>query len=184
MKWNFERSEKTDQECPHCGLFYSDRGIKAHRANCPLKGTEYFVRRPDSADVDSGGDPPEDGGPPTEPESSDDVGPDPSSHTHPPEGDTHPPDDGNPEPATTDGGRRAPPMPEIDVDDSDDDRDVLEELPDRFVPVDEYVAEVNREIGSDHADELAQELEGFDVVDVVATDETTVVAYPLEEVEA
>jgi ssDNA-binding Zn-finger/Zn-ribbon topoisomerase 1 len=113
MKWNFEPTEKTDQECPHCGLFYSDRGIKAHRENCPLKGEDYWVRRPEAADVDEGGTPPESGGDPTEDESDDDVAPDPSSHTSPSEGDAPTPktDGGNPaldapdpDPVVTDGG--------------------------------------------------------------------------------
>jgi hypothetical protein len=173
MKWNFEPTGKTDQECPHCGLFYSDRGIKAHRANCPLKGEDYWVRRPDSLEDGEGGDAPDDAGAPVETESNDDVGPDPSTHTSPPS------DSGE---ATTDGGRRAPPQPSIDVDDDEDDDPVdVDDLPDRFVPVEDYVERKSRREDVD-GDRLAERLEDYDVVDVESYTGDRIEAYTLEEV--
>jgi len=177
MKWNFEPTEKTDQECPYCGLFYSDRGIKAHKSNCPLKGEDYWVRRPESAETDEGRDLPEDGGVPDEDEPGDDVGTDPSS-------DTTASDEDATTSATTNGGRRAPPQPTIDVDDQDDGDDV-DDLPDRFVPVEDYVDEVRRrDEGDVDVDALEENLADYDVVDVKETTEDHLAAYTLDEVTA
>jgi hypothetical protein len=141
--------------------------------NCPLKGEDYWVRRPDSLESEEGGDPSDDAGAPVETESDDEVGPDPSTHTSPPTG-----SDGE---ATTDGGRRAPPQPSIDVDDDPDDPVDVDDLPDRFVPVEDYVERKSRRDDVD-GDRLARRLEDYDVVDVDSYDGDRIEAYTLEEV--
>lgn len=83
--------------------------------------------------------------------------------------------------ASTDGGRRAPPQPSIDVDDQDDDPSGVDELPDRFVPVEDYVDRKSRRDDVD-ADRLRDALEGYDVVDTESYNGDRIEAYTLDEV--
>jgi len=127
MKWNFEPTDRTDQQCPHCGLYYSDRGIKAHSSNCPLAGVEHTVvpvdgdlEDPDDVDVETGGGPRTDAGGPEQPRPTDGVG---DGGT--PEPPTPPNDGGSPEPdVSTDGGLGLEGAPDVDVDDQEESDDV------------------------------------------------------------
>jgi hypothetical protein len=83
----------------------------------------------------------------------------------------------------TDGGPRDPPVPDVqeEVDVVDDDPDqTVDDLPDRYIPVDEYLDELQ---GSDvDVDALEYELEPFDVVDLENTGAREVRAHTIEEV--
>ena len=85
-------------------------------------------------------------------------------------------------PATTDGGRQAPPMPDLEDVDDQDDGDT--NLPDRFVPVEDYVAAAGDALGDEQVAQLRDALDDYDVVDVEATTAENIVAHPLEEVAA
>jgi hypothetical protein len=37
LKGREERESRKDQQCVHCGLYYTDRGIKSHEEHCPLQ---------------------------------------------------------------------------------------------------------------------------------------------------
>jgi hypothetical protein len=107
--------------------------------------------------------------------------------------------DSQPEPgptgreAATDGGPMAPPEPQsvpvpdeyggggddVDQEASDD----VGTLPDRYVPVDEYLETCRDELTDDQVDQLAEMLEPFDVVDVEATTRTNVAAHRREDLE-
>jgi hypothetical protein len=82
--------------------------------------------------------------------------------------------------ASTDGGRRAPPQPSIDVDDQEDEQDV-DDLPDRFVPVEDYVDRKSRRDDVD-ADRLRDALAEYDVVDTESYTGDRIEAYTLDEV--
>ena len=34
--------EPTDQECPHCGLWFSSRGIDTHTDTCPVRDSPFL----------------------------------------------------------------------------------------------------------------------------------------------
>jgi hypothetical protein len=113
-----ERSSETDERCPHCGLFYSKRGIHSHRRNC--EWSDYPGRvHPEAA---------------SDPEDVDEQKPNvPRKGPLKSEGDlsgvregphpegvggegTPPSGDGEDPERATDGGPRAPPEPDVDVD--------------------------------------------------------------------
>lgn len=48
MKFNFERSDKTDQKCPHCTLYFSKKGIHKHKQYCPFKGRDETITTPEN----------------------------------------------------------------------------------------------------------------------------------------
>lgn len=52
-----EPSNSSDQQCTHCGLFYSIRGIDSHQRNCRMKGYDGTLHPikdgPDVEDVDA-----------------------------------------------------------------------------------------------------------------------------------
>lgn len=98
------------------------------------------------------------------------------------DGDTpeQPPSNSPEQSAETDGGRQAPPMP--DVDEQEDAGDVdTDDLPDRYVPVEDYVERKGRRDDVD-ADALADHLEDYDVVDVESYTGDSIQAYTLDEV--
>lgn len=101
-------------------------------------------------------------------------------------GDTPPnsPDPDTPEQSTaTDGAWQSPPMPDLeDVDDSPDDD--VDDLPDRYVPVADYVDAASDDLGDDEVKQLRDALEDYDVVDVEATTAENIVAHPIDEVTA
>lgn len=85
--------------------------------------------------------------------------------------------------AATDGGRQAPPMPDVDeTDEQGDAGDVtVAELPDRYVPVENYVERKSRRDDID-GDALAAHLEDYDVVDVESFTGDSIEAYTIDEV--
>lgn len=96
--------------------------------------------------------------------------------------DDTPPD--SPEQSTaTDGGRQSPPVPDLEDVDDDPDDDV-DDLPDRYVPVEDYVDAASDDLDADETRQLREALDEYDVVDVEATTEENIVAYPIDEVSA
>lgn len=119
-------------------------------------------------------------------ESPDDVGAESPSPNRVDDGGSTVTHDG--ERGTTDGGRRAPPVPDMDVEPDYDDQEAdtrdVDDLPERYVSVETYLAEVSDAVGDERAEQLRAMLSDHDVVDVVETDETTIVAHPINEVPA
>jgi len=96
----------SEQQCIHCGLWYSDRGIKAHEQNCDLEGFDVVLN-----EIEDGH--PMHGGAPDDGESPDTPDPDAV------EGDTPTTDGADPSEAVTDGsglGLSGPPSGDVDVD--------------------------------------------------------------------
>lgn len=83
--------------------------------------------------------------------------------------------------ASTDGGRQAPPMPDVDEADEQDEDVTVDDLPDRYVPVEDYVDRKGRRDDVD-ADALAEHLEDYDVVDVESYTAESIQAFTLDEV--
>jgi hypothetical protein len=100
------------------------------------------------------------------------------SASHTPDPTESPPPEAGDQEASTDGGRAAPPEPELE-DDGDDPVDV-DNLPDRYVPVDDYVDRKSRREDVD-GDRLREQLAEFDVVDVDSYTGDRIEAYRLEE---
>jgi len=167
--------------CPSCGLVFSRRGIIAHSRNCdrdePLLDPDRDARHPSLRDDEDTPDPNDTG----DGESEDGVAegvsvrdtPTPNSHTTDPNGEP----DGDQD-ATTDGGRATPPEPELE-DGADDPVDV-DDLPDRYVPVEDYVDRKSRREDVD-GDRLREQLSDFDVVDVDSYTGDRIEAYTLDE---
>lgn len=173
---------------------FDRRGVKAHERNCEWEDYDGYHPSVDAEDVgdlrdqpdailgsdpnDSGGDPSDGAGDGGTPERVDpDV-------TQSQETDT--PDSGAPA-SRADGGPRSPPTPATTTSSSDaGDQDVVDDadqLPERFVDVDEYLEEIRREDPDGvHVDKLQVLLREYDVVDVVATDDERIAAYRFEEV--
>jgi hypothetical protein len=89
------------------------------------------------------------------------------------------------ETTVTDGGPQAPPTPDVDVqdDDGDDGPTTADDLPDRYVPVDEYIETVRERAGHlVDVDKLADQLSDKDVVDVEETTAEHIAAYSIDEV--
>lgn len=105
----------TDQQCTHCGRYFSQRGIDSHEANCDFEEFDV-VLVPIAGQDDEGETPSGDG---TDPSATapDDVGTSPSPDVA---ADTA----GGTQGTRTDGGPRAPPTPDVeDVDDVQDEHD-------------------------------------------------------------
>ena len=87
--------------------------------------------------------------------------------------------------ASTDGGPRPPPEPDVDVDDQEDKDDdpveSVDDLPDRYVSVDEIIDEL-ASVEHVNGDALRRRLSRFDVVDVKETTTDEVAAYRFEEI--
>jgi hypothetical protein len=178
--------ENPDRErvCSSCGLVFSRRGIIAHSRNCdrdePLLDPDRDARHPSLRDDEDAPNPNDI----DEPESNDGVAegvsvrntPTPNSHTTDPSGESG--GDVGDQEATTDGGRAAPPEPELD-DGTDDPVDV-DDLPDRYVPVEDYVDRKSRREDVD-GDRLREQLSEFDVVDVDSYTGDRIEAFTLDE---
>jgi hypothetical protein len=116
MNGNFESTEETDQQCSHCGLWFSDRGIKAHEMHCPFAGREERIL----ASVERGG-APEDGATPDETEPTDGVGDTPTPETATDGGARGLGLEGPPEPSTSSNDPSPESATEPDQDGADDD---------------------------------------------------------------
>jgi len=187
-----------EKVCPTCGVVISRRGYINHTRNCdkdePLLDPDRDARHPslrddeDASNSSAGED--EDSPDPNdtdEPEPTDGVAEGvsvrdthtPNSHTTDPSGESG--EGVDDQETTTDGGRAAPPEPDL-KDDADDPVDV-DDLPDRYVPVDQYLDEITDQVSDRLLNQYRRSLSGYDVVDVVETRENDQVhAYPLEEV--
>jgi len=162
---SLEQETPRDQQCEHCGRWYRNDGITIHEENCDLEDVDAMLveleSREDRGESLTGADPqgsdPQDG----EGVASTSEGRD----------------------VATNGGPRDPPEPDVqeDVDDVDDDPDqTVDDLPDRYITVDEYLEALH---GSDvDVDALEDELEPFDVVDLENTGAREVRAHTIEEV--
>jgi hypothetical protein len=188
MNGKVEPTTQTDQQCSHCGLWFSSRGIFAHEDSCKLKGEPYRVQPEREA-----GEGTDDGTLPTGVESPDDSGgglPD----GYPPEDDVSEDPTGSGTSPTdadaTDGGPglglTPPSSGGADTSGADpsgtSSTPTVDELPDRYVSVDEYLEAVD---AKDHAVDvgaLREQLAEYDVVDVQETSEEHIAAYTLEEV--
>lgn len=122
MKGNREQQNPTDEQCPHCGMWFSRRGVIPHKRNCQFQDYDVMLQ-PLAGDGDEDVDEPGEGDPP-EPEGGDPI--------------DEPDDDEGPSPSprrATDGGETGlglegppePPTPSPDVDDVDDDQDDVDE---------------------------------------------------------
>lgn len=101
-----------DQQCRHCGRWFSDRGIKAHESNCEFEQWDVVLVELEDPD-DVGGTPPVEGSVPTEPEPADGEAGNPTTHGS------------DPSDAVTDGGEGLglsgpPSTPEPEEDPTDD----------------------------------------------------------------
>lgn len=157
-----QHEDPRDVRCEHCGRCYRNDGIHNHERNCPHSANDGWVVPPE--DWDEGDTTSPDGG----------------------DGAT-PPQDGAgvvsdpPQEARTDGGPMEPPAPTVVEDDQED--DAGDELPDRYVDVDEYIALVDAEPDADvDTDVLREELAEYDVVDVEETTRGSIAAYSREDV--
>jgi hypothetical protein len=85
--------------------------------------------------------------------------------------------------ASTDGGRQTPPMPDVDETDEQENAGyvTVDDLPERYVPVEDYVERKRRRDDVD-ADTLAAHLEDYDVVDVESFTGESIEAYTIDEV--
>lgn len=178
MNGKFERDEKADQQCQHCGLFFDQRGIKAHELHCRFRGRDVRILPLEK----SGGDPPESALGPEPPESPDGTGGGVSDSG----GD---PNAGVEKPTRADGGPglglEGPPADESATSSAgtETSRPTVDELPDRYVEVEAYVAEVRERAPAVDAEALRSQLAQFDVVDVEETTEESIAAYTLDEVD-
>jgi len=101
-----------DQQCQHCGRWFSPRGIDSHEANCDFAGYDA-VLVPIAGDGRDGAAPSAEGATQT-PDSTDEDGSSPGPE----------PVDADPvERSRTDGGPRSPPTPSVDGASQDDDAD-------------------------------------------------------------
>lgn len=188
MNGQVEPATHTDQQCSHCGLWFSSRGIFAHEENCKLKGEPYRVQ-PDRDDAEGT----DDGTSPDGPESPDDSGgglPD----GYPPEDDVSDDPSGSGTSPTdavaTDGGPglglTPPSSGGADTSRADpsgtSSTPTVDELPDRYVAVDAYLEAVDEEDHAVDVGALREHLQEYDVVDVQETSEEHIVAYTLGEV--
>lgn len=180
MNGQFEKPDETAQQCDYCGLWFDRRGVNAHEMNCRFEGRDLRILPQE----DSGGDPPEDTPTPESPESPDgthggveDSPPTPNGGVEKPTradggpglGLEGPPAPSSPEPTPSSGGGEAGARS-------------VDDLPDRFVDVDEFVAEVRSRAEHVDADALEDHLAEFDVVDTEETDEERIAAFTLDEV--
>lgn len=168
--------------CPTCGLVYSRRGIIAHSRNCdrdePLLDPDRDARHPSLRDDEDAPNPNDT----DEPEPTDGVADGvsvrdtstPNSHTTDASGESG--ENVDDQEATTDGGRAAPPEPELEDDDPVD----VDNLPDRYVPVEHYVDRKSRREDID-GDRLRKQLSEFDVVDVDSYTGERIEAFTLDE---
>lgn len=198
MNGKFERTSPKDQQCEHCGLWFSDRGVKAHESHCFLEGREYRIIPPEDAEEGMGEPPNADGVPPddTGPPQPEGAGVTQDPEPQPPEEydgegdvDVDDQDGAELEDVATDGGGlglEGPPETSSSSSASTSSRDptgpTVDDLPDRYVSVEEYLEAVREETHGVDVDELAEHLEEYDVVDVEETTEEKIAAYPIEEV--
>lgn len=165
--------------CRECGLWYSNRGIIPHTRNCPRDEPLLDPFRP-----------PEEGGLPADHHERPDPQGDPHADSKgvgrddggdPSVGSSHDPSPPT-EDVATDGGPGLPLSgpPETTSPTSRADRD--KDLPDRYVPVEEYLAAVEEETHNVDVEALREHLAEYDVVDVQATSAEHISAHTLEEV--
>jgi len=43
MNGHTQKTDETDQQCDHCGMWFTPQGIYNHERNCPLQGTDLRV---------------------------------------------------------------------------------------------------------------------------------------------
>lgn len=170
--------------CPTCGLVFSRRGIIAHSRNCdrdePLLDPHRNARHPSLRDDEDASDPNDTDEPKPNHGVAEGVSvrdtSTPNSHTNDPSGESS--EDVEDQEATTDGGRSAPPEP--DLEGGTDDPVDVDDLPDRYVPVEDYVDRKSRREDID-GDRLREHLSEFDVVDVDSYTGDRIEAYTLDE---
>lgn len=163
---SLERESARDTQCTHCGRFYRNDGIHSHEDNCEFRDVEARV-----VDLEGREDRPE-------------VSPDVETPDPTPDGVGADPDPMGSTPRedlATDGGPRDPPAPDVqdDVDDDPGDPDV-DDLPDRYMPVEEYLAELEESDADVGA--LEERLADYDVVDLQASSARELSAHTLQEV--
>ena len=158
------------RRCQNCGLAYSSRGIIPHERNCdrdePIIDPDEPVLR-DDAEGDAASPSPDRDDPPDgeSVDPSDDGGV--SSETGPTE-------------VVSDGGSRAPPVPDGG---SSSKPKSVDELGDRYVPCQDYLDTLREpDVPKEIVDALEDDLSEHDVVDVEETTEESVAAYSLEDV--
>jgi hypothetical protein len=181
MNGSTEPETDRDQRCEHCKLYFSARGIKTHEETCQWQN--FDQPHPEAnvspdPELEEGSDPSGSQNDPSS-HSPDDTGAGITPDRVEPDGnESDIPDSGGAPSTATDGGPQTPPMPSIEP---DQDRSV-DDLADRFVPVDEYIASV-RDRDPDHVDvdKLETLLSTYDVVDVEETTDQDIAAYEFEE---
>jgi len=157
MNGKFEPSENTDQQCEHCGLWFSDRGIRAHEMHCFLAGRDERI----VADQTGGG-PPEDAPDQNAPPSPEGVGDTPSPERVTDGGETGLGLEGPPEtPADDSGGT----FEEVDIDDQGGvDEDCCPQCDSDLENIDAgmtFILEDGRKVRVDEGDDWCPECEGI-----------------------
>jgi hypothetical protein len=133
MKGSKTPDHPTDQQCQHCGRWYSSKGIKPHERNCQYKDEDFTLVSIDESQetTDKGN---------TLSESPTPKGFTPSENPADVERDTPEPTGDTPESTVTDGGTPMDP-PEPDVEDDRPDQDETQSVPDRYMNLEEYIRE-------------------------------------------